>query len=176
MGKFGRTLLVFLHGSGGTGPFLQTYLETAPLKAFGYETFWDLLRAEDIDIMTPTAPMRRYSAAGGEKMNVWFDRSPFFFHEGLASQEDVEGIDQAWEILLQKIKEADSKAAYEHILLGGFSMGGGMIYHAFRTARELLPRVRGVFTMGSFLVEKSTVLDPSIPLPNTIPMLIMHGK
>jgi predicted esterase len=169
-----KTLLIFLHGSGSNGPELRTYLESIPLEDFQHRTFRALLDENHIDLMTPTALERKYSPAGGESMNVWYDRTPNFLQEGLSSIEDIDSVTQSWQRLCHLVKQADEKENYDHFILGGFSMGGGLALHAYYRGLELFPKLRGIFTMGSFLVERSAAFLAS--KNSSVPLLMMHGK
>lgn len=40
-----KTIVLFLHGSGGTGMQLRTFLETAPISSLGQRTFREILDA-----------------------------------------------------------------------------------------------------------------------------------
>lgn len=54
-------------------------------------------------------------------------------------------------------------------------MGGGLALHFLR--RNLSEKIRGIFTMGSFLVESSAVLTDSLPEKNLdLPVIMMHGE
>ena len=87
-----RTLLVFLHGSGGNGPELRTFLDSVPLEQFGFRTFRSIANEKNIEYVCPTANKRSYTPAMGEKMNVWFDRSENFHRRGIEDPvEDVVG-------------------------------------------------------------------------------------
>lgn len=93
-----RTLLVFLHGSGGSGPDLRTFLEIAPLEAFQLKTFRQLADMSNIDILTPTAPMRPYEAALKQPMSIWFQRSSSFMSHGPEEKyEDTSGVEESLE-------------------------------------------------------------------------------
>ena len=90
--KMARTLLVFLHGSGGNGPELRTFLDSVPLEQFGFRTFRSIANEKNIEYVCPTANKRSYTPAMGEKMNVWFDRSENFHRRGIEDPvEDVVG-------------------------------------------------------------------------------------
>lgn len=89
------TLLIILHGSGGTGPGLRTLFEALPIDKFHGRTFRQVADLGSIEILTPTAPLRRYTPCAGVKMNVWFDRSERFNSEGLDSREDIEGVNES---------------------------------------------------------------------------------
>ena len=87
-----KTLLIFLHGSGGNGPELRSFLDSVPLQQFGLKTFRHVATDKNIDYICPTAIERPYTPAMGEYMNVWFDRSSNFIRKGITdSLEDVLG-------------------------------------------------------------------------------------
>lgn len=143
------------------------------MPAFNMLTFRQVLDSMAVDLYTPTAAERRYTAAGGERMSVWFDRTSNFMGEGLKSVEDLKGADASMDAMAALISQI--AADYDHIIFGGFSMGGGLTLHAYR--RALSPNLRGVFTMGSFLVDGSAVLKGDlIQHYETIPLLMMHGE
>lgn len=168
-----RTLLIFLHGSGGDGIELRSFLQVFRLPSYNMQTFRQVLDSMGGDLLCPSAPSRPYSPAGGERLHVWFDRSPSFVREGMSSDEDTSGMDESFEQIKRVIAQQES--SYDHIILGGFSMGGGLALCAFR--KELSPKLRAVFTIGSFLVNKSAVLQgDGIAAHAQIPLLMMHGS
>jgi predicted esterase len=77
-----KTLIIFLHGSGGTGHDLGKFLGINRYRSFEGKTFIQKAQENGISIITPTAPLQSYSPAFGEKVNVWFDRSPNFIELG----------------------------------------------------------------------------------------------
>ena len=82
-----------------------------------------------------------------------------YLEEGLEDSEDKEGIEKSMDTILKMINAMESD--FKHIFLGGFSMGGGLALHALAKASKLCPKVRGIFTMGSYLVNDSAVLKKS---------------
>ncbi|KAJ1418985.1 hypothetical protein B484DRAFT_400334, partial [Ochromonadaceae sp. CCMP2298] len=70
----GKVALIFLHGSGSSGRDMRFYLESAPLPGFDYRTFRQVADDLSIDLITPTAETRPYTAMAGERCRVWFDR------------------------------------------------------------------------------------------------------
>lgn len=85
-------------------------------------------------------------------------------------------------ISLQILSVIDNlKSSYEHIFVGGFSQGGCLSLHMLRS--EYMARqpehLRGIFSMGSFLVKNSTVLQqPRVATDDSrsdLPILMMHG-
>jgi len=171
---FGRTALIFLHGSGGKGSEIRGFLESLPLPNYQYNTFREVLDSLSIDLYTPTADMRRYSAAGGERMNVWFDRTPRFISEGMNGTEDLEGIERSLTSIQQLIQRLENENPYDHYILGGFSMGGGLSLHALR--KQMTLKLRGIFCISSFAPENSSILTELTSQGKTIPVMMMHGE
>ena len=148
------------------------------------------------EVYFPTAERRAYSPLGGEDTHVWFDRSPNFHLEGMHSDEDSKGILQSMRHILAVIAHIEEKEGFEHYFVGGFSMGGGFALNFLRHLEEDIRKqlqnvftdyqwhllntfqhkIRGIFTMGSFLVQDSAVNDFKHPIfhPN-IPVIMCHG-
>ena len=139
-----RSLLLFLHGSGNTGTNMKDFLRTMPFQL--EDEFCPLtehLRQRGVDVICPTAPLQRYVAAGGAKMNIWFNRSLHWSEEGLGSVEDTAGtdasLDQVISIIfslyyctvyiillccLQVLEQVEKmREDFNHIFIGGHSMG-----------------------------------------------------
>ena len=169
---FGKVCLIFLHGSGSNGQDIAGYLDSVPIPAFGYETFRDIASNLSIDIVTPTADTRRYTAMGGERYNVWFDRSADFMSRGLRDSEDFEGAELSLGKVLSIFQKVEK--SYDHVFFGGFSMGGGLALHALK--KDQPTKLRGIFTMGSFLVQESAVVTGPLGRASRVPVLMMHGK
>lgn len=170
-----RSLIVFLHGSGGSGRELAQFLSVVPLGAAeSYRPFKQAMESRHMELLAPTADARAYTPFG-ERASVWFDRSAEFLQRGVDdSYEDLEGADRSLGGVLRLIEEKE--AQYDHIFLGGMSMGGCLSLHGLR--KNLHPKVRGIFSMGSFLVNKSVMFDKSAPLApsaSSMPVLMMHG-
>lgn len=169
----GKSCLLFMHGSGSCGQDITGYLDSITLADHGYNTFRDVAQSLSIDIIAPTSDARRYTPMGGERCNVWFDRTAFFIREGMADTEDFEGAERSINQILAKLQQIQHK--YEHIFIGGFSMGGCLALHALR--KSLPVNTRGIFSLGSFVVQSSAVvvgdLDRSA---SDIPLLMMHGE
>jgi predicted esterase len=124
-------------------------------------------------LFTPSADQRRYSPHNGEYSSVWFDRSPNFVNEGVQSIEDTLGTDKSLDKVLDTINSIENQ--FDHIFLGGFSMGGGLALHALR-ANSLTSKCRGIFSISSFLVNSSSVFAPGPPGHRPPPVLMMHGE
>ena len=169
--------IIMLHGSGGSGTSLRSSLDYVPLtQLHKYQTFIKALNDNNdnnkFEIITPTATLRPYTYHGGEYAHVWFDRSADFHETGLDDWEDVDGINQSLSTLIDTIHSMES--LYDHIFVGGFSMGGGLILHYLRS--QISSKVRGLFTMGSFLVQRSAVLRETLSMKaSQLPVLMMHG-
>lgn len=168
-----RSVVIFLHGSGGTGRDIREFVDSAPLKEFGNNTFSDVCKSLSIDIVTPTSDVRKFTAIGGERMNIWFDRtSKFFSRDGLDDSEDLDGVETSMEKILKVI--ADVELSYDHIFLGGHSMGGVLALHILR--KDVSPKLRGIFCIGSCLLNMSAVfVGPPLGTASKLPVLMMHG-
>lgn len=168
-------LLVFLHGSGSSGPELRTFLDAAPLDACD-RSFSRALR-EDLrcDLLCPTAEQRPYTPSLGMPSNVWFDRSSHFLQRGIADDtEDEQGVAASVAQITAILTANEGK--YDHLFVGGFSMGGGLCLHLLRN-EQLPSKVRGVFTIGSFVVESSRALSARYSeRAKALPLLMMHGE
>jgi predicted esterase len=169
-----KNALFFLHGSGGNGKELRSYLQQMPLRQFQLKSFGDVLKENNFDLFTPTAKVRRYTPMGGEKMSVWFDRSSNFVSEGLNSSEDTEGMDNSLQYIKSLVDEASSEQKYDNVFFGGFSMGGGLSLHAYRT--QIHPNLRGVFVISSFAVNNSALFLQPLSSHHTVPLRMMHGE
>jgi predicted esterase len=167
----GKVCLLFMHGSGSSGNEIRTYLESVSIPKLGFKTFRQAADSFDIEIVTPTADLRPYTAMGGELMNVWFDRSPSFISNGLNEVEDTTGADRSISKIMSKLEQIHMN--YDHIFIGGFSMGGGLAMHALR--KDCPPNVRGLFVLGGFLVQNSAVITGTLGNTAQVPLLMMHG-
>jgi len=179
-----RSLVIFLHGSGGNGGELRQFLSVVPLgEKQGYRPFVDVLGSQNMDLLTPTAVSRAYTPFDEAPSTVWFNRAADFLSKGAEDvYEDVEGANKSFDQVNQLIEENQDR--YDHFFLGGISMGGCLSLHGLRRQGLLNPKVRGIFSMGSFLVNNSIVFkDLSTwhsSLPNGdgvsgVPVLMMHG-
>lgn len=164
---------MILHGSGSTGLELRFFLERVPLRELNYDTFYQAALRMGLQIFTPTALKRPYSPSMSSLMNVWFDRTENFLSRGTNdSHEDLDGIDQSLQQVIDVILSQEQE--FDNIFIGGHSMGGCLCLHMLR--KRLSTKVRGIFTMGSFLVKSSRVFsDPSTAENSLLPVYMMHG-
>lgn len=171
----GKSLLVFLHGSGSSGVDVLQFLSVMPLDSTqNYLPFREIAGSHSVDIIAPTATKQKYAPNFGQDSTVWFNRASDFLTRGREDEyEDVEGATQSIRQIMRIIDEKESN--YDHIFLGGISMGGCCALHALRF--DLHPKVRGIFTMGSFLIAKSVIFNEDMPLgkSGSLPVLMMHG-
>lgn len=167
----GKVCMIIMHGSGSCGQDIAGYLDSVPIPEYRFETFRDVAAALSMDIITPSSGSRRYTPFGGERCNVWYDRSADFIKRGLGDKEDLDGAEQSLEKVLQQIQRIESK--YDHVFVGGFSMGGGLALHTLRKNKP--EKLRGIFTMGSFLVQESAVVTGPLGRSAQVPILMMHG-
>ncbi|KAG5192119.1 Alpha/Beta hydrolase protein, partial [Tribonema minus] len=133
--------LIFLHGSGDTGPGVQEWLDYITGGSFERT-----LAGQGILCLYPTAPLRPYTMCQGELRHVWHDRLALDFNSipdeehVLESMEIVEG-------LLEELEEAGVDRSA--VVLGGFSMGGGVALQCI--AAPWACHLAGVFSLSSFL-------------------------
>ena len=106
-------------------------------------------------------------------MNIWYDRGLDWQQLGFEDTSvDLDGIIKSGDEVLMAVRGA--MASFDHVFLGGFSMGGGLVLNMMQ--RQLPEKVRGLFCMGSFVVEASPVLQGDIHAgAKKLPVLMMHG-
>ncbi|XP_040286381.1 lysophospholipase-like protein 1 [Bufo bufo] len=154
--------VIFLHGSGDTGPGIKSWIREILKKDFAFS---------HVKVIFPTAPARPYTPMKGGISNVWFDR----YKISMDSPEHLDSINPMCQVLTDLIKEeVASGIAKNRILLGGFSMGGAMAMHlAYRYHRD----VAGVFALSSFLNENSVVFKELEASQQSLPELFQcHGQ
>uniref|UniRef100_A0A8C3P4Y9 palmitoyl-protein hydrolase n=1 Tax=Chrysemys picta bellii TaxID=8478 RepID=A0A8C3P4Y9_CHRPI len=110
---------------------------------------------QHIKVIYPTAPARPYTPMRGALSTVWFDR----WKISNECPEHIETIDSMCQVLTNVIDdEVKNGISKNRIILGGFSMGGGMAMHlAYRYHQD----VAGVFALSSFLNKTSAVYQVS---------------
>ena len=92
-----KVLVIFLHGSGGSGADFSEFLNSFPVSLLNDKTFHAFLNSDNhniqYDIVTPTADARLYTPGfNGVPTNAWFDRSGNFVQLGRKDLEDREGV------------------------------------------------------------------------------------
>jgi len=147
--------IIFLHGSGDTGGVFRQWL-----SEICDGQFWEKLIEHKIKVVCPTAPLRKYSLAGGSECNVWHDREEL----ALDSKEDVKGIEESMKQINRIISSlvTDDKIPIQKIVLGGFSMGGSMtLQYAFRQSQNstFAQQLGGLFVLSSFLSSRSPIFE-----------------
>ncbi|OXB77929.1 UNVERIFIED_CONTAM: hypothetical protein H355_015215, partial [Colinus virginianus] len=125
---------------------------------------------EHIKVIYPTAPARPYTPMKGATSTVWFDR----YKISNDCPEHIESIDSMCQGLTDLINyETKNGIRKDRILIGGFSMGGGMAMHlAYRFHQDLA----GVFALSSFLNKDSAVYEALKSNESVLPELFQcHG-
>ncbi|XP_066467800.1 lysophospholipase-like protein 1 isoform X2 [Tiliqua scincoides] len=125
---------------------------------------------QHVKVIYPTAPARPYTPMRGSLSNVWFDR----YKISNDCPEHIENIDSMCQDLTSLIDdEVKNGIRKNRILLGGFSMGGGMAMHlAYRYHKD----VAGVFALSSFLNKNSAVYQELKKNETELPELFQcHG-
>lgn len=141
-------------------------------------TFIKEMKALNADVVCPTSREMAYSPHHGERRNVWFDRSLGFTSLARSDEyEDKKNIEQSAMDLRAFIYEQVGLKAYDHIYIGGMSMGGGMSLHLLTYLSQdpsILERLRGIFVVSSYLIKTSRFFQCQ-PLPS-VPILMLHGR
>ena len=102
-------LVVFLHGSGDSGPGVAEWLHSLGARA---------MLDHKTAILFPSARERPYSLAGGESSRVWHDRREL----NISAWEDQEGIARMADSLNTFISQVcqEFKLDRQKVILGGF--------------------------------------------------------
>ncbi|XP_077195791.1 lysophospholipase-like protein 1 isoform X4 [Paroedura picta] len=129
-------------GAGDTGQGIRAWIKQVLNQDWSFQ---------HIKVIYPTAPARPYTPMRGSMSTVWFDR----YKISNDCPEHIETIDSMCQDLTSLIDdEVKNGIRKNRILLGGFSMGGGMAMHlAYRRHQD----VAGVFALSSFLNKNSAV-------------------
>ena len=110
-----KTLLIFLHGSGGNGRDLSNYFEFVTLDEFQHKTFVEIAQMTNTDIITPTAPERPYTPMGKMPTRAWFDRSSNFMRLGCDDTEDTQGTDESLQQVPRNKAYSRQNRAYKNL-------------------------------------------------------------
>lgn len=164
--KKATAIVIFLHGSGGTGVEMREYLKM-------FKKDLDIISGvRHIRFMFPSAPVKPYTALYGQKSRVWHDRQGI--HMDLPEMK--ESIDeQAKDLKVFIDNLVKDGTPINRIAIGGFSMGGSMALHM---VYRYYPQMAGCFTLSSFLHKDSMVYENLANITNkeTLPPLIaFHG-
>lgn len=180
-----KTLLLFLHGSGGNGPELVDYLNQPNLHINNqYTSFMNQVSLLDIDVYCPTSRYIPYTPIGGCHLTAWFDRSEDFINRGFYDPfEDVNGIDESINDVIKfiHIQEETKSILYDNIIIGGFSMGGGLsLQFSSPIPSSISDRLRGIFVCSSYAVHSSRIFNSIVSNSRLsqikLPILMLHGK
>ncbi|KAM9155807.1 lysophospholipase-like protein 1 isoform 1-T1 [Pangshura tecta] len=156
-----RASVILLHGSGDTGPGVRAWIKQVLNQDLVFQ---------HIKVIYPTAPARPYTPMRGALSTVWFDR----WKISNECPEHIETIDSMCQVLTSVIDdEVKNGISKNRIILGGFSMGGGMAMHlAYRYHQD----VAGVFALSSFLNKTSAVYQALQKNERVLPELFQcHG-
>jgi predicted esterase len=77
--------------------------------------------------------------------------------------------------------QTNSQTPYTDVFIGGFSQGGCLSLHLLRNEflNRLPTQMRGIFSIGSFLVKESVVMEQRVAGDDAsadLPIFMMHGK
>lgn len=158
-GKCSGTV-IFLHGSGDTGKGVYEWVKSLHKFSFPH-----------LRVLFPTAPSRPFTPNGGMPSTVWFDRLKLTPD----APEHMETLDATAKELVNIVNSEVKRGIPLHrIVIGGFSMGGGMSLHL---GYRYLKGIAGVFALSSFLASQSCVYKVlEEEKPSKVPPLFMcHG-
>jgi len=136
------TAVVLLHGSGSSGEDLRRYLE-----AVDGGRFLESLAARGASTQFPDSGLRPYRLAGGLPMAVWYDRT------GLppSSPEDTPSVEASVDRLYEIVQRLQTQGIpARRIVVGGFSMGGGI---ALQLALRHPDSLGAVFALSSYMCD-----------------------
>ncbi|CAM9613399.1 unnamed protein product [Phaeothamnion confervicola] len=163
--------VIFLHGSGDTGPGVRQWLRLAssPPGAGPAASFEGQLAAAGVPCTFPTAPLRPYTLGGGAESNVWFNRR----HLALSELPDLAGIAASVSLIEAEARRLEAKGVpLGKIVVGGFSMGGSLALQLLAHP-DVVSQFAGVFSLSSFLSSASNVF--SLASPPATPIFLGHG-
>eukprot|EP00930_Biecheleria_cincta_P098557 TRINITY_DN90206_c0_g1_i1.p1 TRINITY_DN90206_c0_g1~~TRINITY_DN90206_c0_g1_i1.p1 ORF type:complete len:267 (+),score=58.23 TRINITY_DN90206_c0_g1_i1:113-802(+) len=167
----GAAALIFLHGSGDSGPGIRAWLAEASGGSFERR-----LESAGISLVFPSAPATPYSLIGGAPQTVWFDRVAMAYE----APEDVAGIKRSVEQVDQEIdKLLASGIPLSKIGVAGFSMGACLALHVGYGVGRHAGKMAMVASLSTFLAQDSsldaaakTAASAAQPLP---PLVMAHG-
>ncbi|KAK5644138.1 hypothetical protein RI129_007983 [Pyrocoelia pectoralis] len=141
--------VIFLHGSGDTGPGVCEWIESL-IGPFSFP---------HIKLLFPTAPLQSYTASAGEMRHVWFDRKSI----SMEANENVQSIQEIGTVMNKLIEEEiNNGVPLSNIIVVAYKFNRGL---------------KGVFALSSFLNRDSEVFH-SLKVqgvPHT-PLLMYHGE
>ena len=107
---------------------------------------------------------------------MWYDRHPNVFRDGNRdTYEDRINTQSSIDQIISLVNI--SRDQYDTVLIGGLSMGGGLALYLL-SQPQLPSNVKGIFSLGSFMIESTAFFAASgkSSSPNThLPVLMMHG-
>eukprot|EP00928_Gymnodinium_smaydae_P045624 TRINITY_DN30388_c0_g2_i1.p1 TRINITY_DN30388_c0_g2~~TRINITY_DN30388_c0_g2_i1.p1 ORF type:complete len:275 (+),score=23.56 TRINITY_DN30388_c0_g2_i1:83-907(+) len=159
--------VILLHGSGDSGRGLHAYIKNVDGGALQ-----TMLASHGVHVRYPDSGKRPYTLVGGKEMSVWYDRT------GLPPTypEETTSVEQSVKKLLDIVEEIHAKGMPSNrILIGGFSMGGGI---ALQFCLRHPDAVGACFVLSSFMTHDAVVYRTlSSGVPNVLPkILMMHGE
>lgn len=141
--------IIFMHGLGDTG--------------HGWSDTLAQIKPKFAKLICPTAETSPVTMNGGFPMPSWFDIKALSYN----APEDIDGIKKSTK-LVHKLITDEEKAGIpsNRIILGGFSQGGALAFHAFLNWPKPLAGMIGLSTWCPIRdeVEKSTNVNLKSPV------------
>lgn len=158
------TAVIFLHGSGDSGSGLKRYIEAL-------SDLVEELEFRDVQTFWPNSSPQPYTLAGGIVMPIWYDRA------GLApsAPEKTDSVEKSVDSLMKLVQKVQASGVPpQRIIIGGFSMGGGI---ALQLALRHPEAIGGAFVLSSFMCDDAAVYGRvQAPELSKVPILMMHGE
>mmetsp|Transcript_1141 Transcript_1141/g.1757 ORF Transcript_1141/g.1757 Transcript_1141/m.1757 type:complete len:342 (-) Transcript_1141:46-1071(-) len=164
MTNYYRGAVIFLHGSGDTGPGAKAWVDYISCGDFERT-----LSKNDIICSFPTALLKSHFNSAELPRTIWFDRSSL----SLDSIPDEDGMLSSMDILEAAIRELEEEGIpRSKVIIGGFSMGGGFVLQC--AIAGWINEAAGAFCLGNFLTNfyLQSAKDQSSHSP---PLYISHG-
>ncbi len=150
--------LIWLHGMGVDGSDFESFQKE--LSQFG--------ELNNVRMILPSAPSRDISAYN-MKMTAWYD----IYDETFDSQqkEDIDGMNQAANVISALIEEQRQKNPQSPIWLGGFSQGAAL---ALLVGMSQINPVAGVIALSGY-VPNHPRFDELSDVAKQTPIFMAHG-
>ena len=145
-----KRILVWCHGSGDNGRGASAYIQAVTPQ----KTLQDIAN-DGIRFIFPDARPRPYTLAGGTVTSIWFDRSGGMEPQHPEMTESVLASVAQLETLIEELMERHDIPS-ENIILGGFSMGGGISLQVLARTKY---RLGAVIACSSYICDSSPAWD-----------------
>lgn len=159
--------VLWLHGVGDTGAGWRGNPEFRPI----------VQRCPGLKWVHPDAPEQALTAAGGDRMNSWFDivtwvpgRKPI----GLEEPDPAPGMDDFVKSVHSMLEQIESQGVpAEKILIGGFSQGGSGAIAAGLTYPK---KIGGIVSISGWCQYRKTLVGTMPSSNKSVPIMFCCGN